>query len=106
MQRAGVGTLQIGEIVEGMAFTIEDLARACGVAPEWVQARVESGVLQAAVAGGAGRFDSITVVRARRVLQLETVFDADPQLAALTADLIEEVTRLRRRLLALGMASA
>src|SRR5450830_1001541 len=30
--------------------------------------------------------------------QLEATFDADPQLAALTVDLIEEVTRLRRQL--------
>jgi chaperone modulatory protein CbpM len=30
--------------------------------------------------------------------KLETCFDADPQLAALTADLIEEVARLRKQL--------
>jgi chaperone modulatory protein CbpM len=44
------------------------------------------------------RFDSFTLVRARRVAHLETCFDADPQLAALTADLIEEVARLRKQL--------
>ena len=44
------------------------------------------------------RFDSVTLVRARRVAQLESCFDADPQLAALTADLIEEVARLRKQL--------
>ena len=38
------------------------------------------------------------MVRARRLAQLEVTFDADPHLAALTADLIEEVAFLRRRL--------
>ena len=38
-------------------------------------------------------------MRARRIAQLEHSFDADPQLAAMTADLIEEVQLLRRKLL-------
>ena len=37
-------------------------------------------------------------VRARRLARLESTFDADPELAALTTDLIEEVAALRRRL--------
>ncbi len=44
------------------------------------------------------RFSSATLVRARRVAQLEATFDADPYLAAMTTDLMEEVARLRRRL--------
>ena len=47
------------------------------------------------------RFSSQTLVRARRIAQLEHSFDADPQLAALTTDLIEEVHQLRRQLKAL-----
>ena len=35
----------------------------------------------------------------RRIAQLEHSFEADPQLAAMTADLIEEVQWLRRKLL-------
>lgn len=38
------------------------------------------------------------MLRARRLARLEATFDADPELAALTADLIEEVTALRQRL--------
>lgn len=91
------------EVVEGAAFTAADLARACGVAEDWVQSRVEAGVLQVDRASGAWRFDSVTLVRARRIAQLESTYDADPQLAALAADLIEEVTRLRRRLKELGV---
>ncbi len=43
-------------------------------------------------------YPSATVVRARRLARLESTFDADPELAALTTDLIEEVAALRRRL--------
>ena len=86
------------EVLGEGAFTAEDIARACGVQPQWVHERVELGVLQVDQASGAWRFDSATLVRARRVAQLEARFDADPQLAALTADLIEEVAELRKRL--------
>jgi chaperone modulatory protein CbpM len=93
--------MQQGELLEGQCFSLEELAQSCGVAPRWVQERVEAGVLRVDTASGDWRFDSVCVVRARRLLQLETTFDADPQLAALTADLIEELMALRRRLAAL-----
>ena len=48
--------------------------------------------------GGRWLFTSSTVLRARRLARLESSFDADPELAALTADLIEEVAVLRQRL--------
>ncbi|MDB5896555.1 MAG: MerR family transcriptional regulator [Ramlibacter sp.] len=87
-----------GEVLGDAAFTIEDVARACGMQVGWVRERVDAGVLQVNPATGEWRFDSATLVRARRVAWLETGFDADPQLAALTADLIEEVEQLRRRM--------
>jgi chaperone modulatory protein CbpM len=87
-----------GEVLGDMPFSAEDIARACGVQVGWVRERVEAGVLQVNPATGDWRFDSATLVRARRIARLEAGFDADPQLAALTADLIEEVDRLRRRL--------
>ena len=102
MRYAVLVSAQVGEVLGPFALSAEELARSCGVAPEWVRDRVESGVLQADGASGAWRFDSVTLVRARRLVALETTFDADPQLAALTADLIEEVARLKRRLGASG----
>ena len=87
-----------GEVLGESAFTAEDLARASGVRVDWVLERVELGVLQVDTASGEWRFDSATLVRARRIARLEATFDADPQLAALTADLMDEVQRLRRRL--------
>jgi len=86
------------EVLDEAAFTADDLARACGVDTRWVHERVDAGVLQVNQATGEWRFDSTTLVRARRVRGLEAGFDADPQLAALTVDLIEEVQRLRERL--------
>jgi chaperone modulatory protein CbpM len=87
-----------GEVLSDAAFTADDLARACGVGVGWVRERVQAEVLQVNAATGEWRFDGATLVRARRLQRLEKGFDADPQLAALTVDLIEEVERLRRRL--------
>jgi len=97
---------QANEILGEAAFTMEEIARACGMASAWVHERVEAGVLQVDLASGEWRFDSTTLVRARRIAQLETMFDADPQLAALTADLMDDVARLRRRLAMLGGSEA
>ena len=100
MQHAVFISAQECEVLDGPAFTLDELAHACGMSSDWVLARVEAGVLQVDLSTGAWRFDSVSVRRARRIVQLETTFDADPQLAALTADLIEEVTHLRRQLAA------
>ncbi|GAA3988441.1 hypothetical protein GCM10022279_09390 [Comamonas faecalis] len=83
---------------EHAALTLQELARACSQDSTWVTERVSSGLLQADLVEGHWRFAGATVLRARRLAQLETTFDADPELAALTADLIEEVTQLRQRL--------
>lgn len=93
---------QAGEILGDAAFTAEELARACGMATAWVYERVEAGVLQVDHASGEWRFDSTSVIRARRIAHLEITFDADPQLAALTADLIDDIARLRQQLKRLG----
>ena len=82
----------------GDLLTLEELARACCMEPGWVIQRLEAGVLHAERDGARWHISSSTVMRARRIARLETTFDADPELAALTADLIEEVTQLRRRL--------
>jgi chaperone modulatory protein CbpM len=93
--------VQLGELLDEHALTREELARACRRHPDWVSARVEAGVIEVATPAAGSRewhFTGTTLVRARRIAQLEATFDADPYLAALTADLIEEVAQLRRRL--------
>ena len=86
-------------------LTLEQLAQACNRTAQWLTSRVHAGVLTPTACASAEevqseqwRFSSAAVVRARRVSELERCFDADPQLAALTVDLMEEVALLRNRL--------
>ena len=89
----------LGQLLdEQMRLSLEELARACCMAPGWVVERLEAGLIQGEQAGGTWQFSSTSVVRARRLARLESTFDADPQLAGLTTDLIEEVAQLRQRL--------
>ena len=92
------------EIIDEHSLDAATLARACQRSLEWVQARVVDGVLtpstgtRSPAAVASWRFEATCIVRARRVAQLERTYDADPQLAAMTVDLMEEVLELRRRL--------
>ena len=89
----------LAELLDEQArLTLDELARTCCMAPGWVQERLQAGLLHGEQSGGHWQFTSATVVRARRLARLESTFDADPELAALTTDLIEEVAALRRRL--------
>ncbi len=95
-----------GELLDEATLTLEELANACAVEPQWIVERVKADIL------GDGslhithwRFTSHDLTRARRLKQLERDFDAAPELAALTADLIEEVERLRRRLTNAGLVA-
>ena len=98
----------LGELLDlpGGALSVQELARTCSMTPHWVIERVESGLLQGELGSGQWRFSSSTVVRARRLARLELTFDADPALAALTADLIEEVAQLRQRVQVLQKQAA
>lgn len=88
-----------GVLLEEETLTVEELARACAVAPEWVVERVEAGVLgHVSIAAGEIRFASAQLVRARRLAFAERGFECNPEIAALVADLIEEVEQLRREL--------
>ena len=92
------------ELLDDDALDAVTLARACHRSVEWVQARVVDGVLTPSTgtrhtaAVTSWRFASPAIVRARRVAQLEHMYEADPQLAAMTVDLMEEVLELRRKL--------
>lgn len=88
------------ELLDDTALTLHELARCARLEPEWVVTHVEAGVLHPASGSAATewRFTSTTVVRARRIAELEHTYDADPQLAALATDLLEEVALLRQQL--------
>ena len=89
-------------------LSLEDLARACAVEPQWVVERVEAGLIGefAHVSRTTWRFAGAHLLRARQMAALERDMDANPELAALVADLTEEVRRLRLRLRALGASAA
>jgi chaperone modulatory protein CbpM len=76
-------------------IALEELTVVCAVTPEWVRERVEEGLLPAAP---EWRFSALAVRRVRRMVALERDFDAVPELAALMADLLEELDALRARL--------
>ena len=93
-----------GVVLDEVALTVEDLARACAVETQWVVERVEAGLLgRTSVKTVEWRFVSADLARARRLAALERDFDANQELAALVVDLIEEVARLRGRLRAAGL---
>ena len=102
MNLTGNPTLS-GVLIDETALTIDELANACSVEITWVQQRVQDGFLECTeVALSASpqswRFASPALVRARRLANIERTFDANPEISALVADLLEEVATLRRQL--------
>ena len=108
-----IQNVKSGVSLEEAALTADELAHACSVQTAWVIDRVQAGLLVGisvtsvtsvssvttpAATSSEMRFTSPELARARRLLALERNFDANPELAALTVDLIEEVEHLRRRL--------
>lgn len=99
-----------GVLLDDVALTLEELARACNVEPDWVVRHVHAGVLgsqpELTVQVTALRFRSLDLVRARRLLSLERDFDANEDLAALVVDMADEIRRLRARMHVLGIKLA
>ncbi|HXG29157.1 MAG TPA: chaperone modulator CbpM [Nevskiales bacterium] len=91
-------------LIEQDALTLEELAAAIAVEPDWIIRHIEQGCFSVQPAGSREwRFSSTTLVRARRIREIERNFEADPQLAALVADLLEEIDALRARLRRAGL---
>jgi chaperone modulatory protein CbpM len=89
----------IGTLLEDACLTLEEMSRACAVPPDWVIEHVREGLIAApGEAPSAWRFSSRDLARARQMRRIERDFDAVPELAALVADLFEELDDLRARL--------
>ncbi|MEF8713673.1 MAG: chaperone modulator CbpM [Accumulibacter sp.] len=89
----------IGSLMDSSWLTLEQLAAACTVEPGWLLRHIEDGLFpHAESVAGVWCFSSHSLLRARRMRQLERDFDAVPELAALMADLLEELDELRARL--------
>ncbi len=88
-----------GTVIEESWLTLEQLATTCRVEPAWLIARFEAGLFEhAECVAGTWHISAGGLTRARRMWQLERDFDAVPELAALMADLLEELDILRTQL--------
>lgn len=91
-------TILTGQLMDEACLTLEELCAACAVEPIWVIRHIEEGLLPPASGTVSHwRFSSASLTRARRIRTLERDFDAGPELAALMADLLEEMDALRVR---------
>ncbi len=92
-----------GSLMEDTWLTLEQVAAACTVEPTWLLRHLDEGLFpHAESVAGVWRFSGPALLRARRMRQLERDFDAVPELAALVADMLEEMDALRARLHCLG----
>jgi chaperone modulatory protein CbpM len=93
-----------GQLLEDAWLTLEQAAAACPVEPEWLVRHLDEGYFpQVRSVAGVWRFSGAALVRARRMQRLERDFDAVPEMAALVADLLEEMDALRARLRRAGL---
>ena len=93
----------ITAVVEETHLTVEQLASLCAVESDWVLHHINEGLLTATkLDSGNWCFSSAQFTRAKRILMIERTFDAMPELAALVADMQEELDSLRRQLLHAG----
>jgi chaperone modulatory protein CbpM len=89
----------IGTLLEDSWLTLEQAAMACSVDAGWLLRHIDEGLLpHAESVAGVWRFSAAALLRARRMHDLERDFDAVPELAALMADLLEELDCLRARI--------
>ncbi|TFW10493.1 MerR family transcriptional regulator [Oxalobacteraceae bacterium OM1] len=92
----------IAVLLDEVPLTLDQFAGTCRVERQWIVERVRSGLLlheaQLQTAPEAWQFTSRDVVRARRMLDVEHRFDANAELAALVADLMDELESLRAAL--------
>ena len=89
----------VGSLMDDSWLTLEQAAGACTVETDWLLRHVQEGLFpHAESVAGVWRLSATSIVRARRMRDLERDFEAVPELAALMADLLDELDNLRSRL--------
>ena len=85
---------------EEMDFlTLDQLCSVCSLERDWLIVRVREGLIPAlGDSDSEWRFTTTTLARVRRMHEIERSYDAEPELAALVADMLEEMDALRARL--------
>lgn len=96
----------IALLLDETGLTLEELATSCMVSREWIIEHVTAGVLlsEAATDPAQWAFTGQDLLRARRLIRVEKDFDANPELAGLVVDLLDELERMRMRLRRAGLA--
>lgn len=91
---------QIAVILDQTGLTIDEFSISCTVPQDWVIEHVQAGVLLNNPANDPQQwsFTSYDIRRARRIYNFERQFDANPELAGLVADLVDELESLQCRL--------
>jgi chaperone modulatory protein CbpM len=90
--------------LDDAGLTIAQLSTICRVEQQWVIQHIEEGLLvPLPQITDEWRFSSRIVARVRRIVVLEQNFEAVPELAALVADMQEEIAELRQRLRYAGL---
>ncbi len=93
-----------GVVLEDADLSVEELARACAVSVEWIVQHVTEGALPGhGTTVSEWRFSVSALRRVRHIHPMERDFDAAPELAALVADLLDELQSLRARLRRAGL---
>jgi len=90
-------------------LTLEELCSVCALEREWLVVRVREGLVPAASAAPGSldsewRFTTTALARVRRMREIEHTYEAAPELAALVADMLEELDELRARLRRAGLS--
>jgi DnaJ-class molecular chaperone len=94
----------IGSLLDESWLTLEQIAAACTVEPRWLERHIEEGLFpHTECVAGTWRVTALHLRRARRMREIERVFDAEPELAALVADLLEQMDELHARLRRAGL---
>ncbi|MBV8502342.1 MAG: MerR family transcriptional regulator [Paucibacter sp.] len=75
-----------------------ELARACQVGPEFIDALISEGLLEPALAEPDWRFGSAEIARVQRITRLRRDFEASMPSLALMLDLLDEIDQLRAQL--------
>ena len=84
---------------DGDFLSLEEICSVCALERDWLIVRVREGLIPATGSIDTElRFTSTTLARVRRMREIERTYDAAPELAALVADMLEQMDELRARL--------
>ena len=91
--------IETGMLIDDSQFSVDEFARACHRDIQWVRDRIDADIIQVKRSDEVFLiFSSADLTRARRLADVESMFEANEDVAGLVVDLIEEVERLRRAL--------